>query len=104
MPSKCEHNRQKCRCKECGGSAICQHNREKYSCKECKGHTTTMCYTLGSRKYKGYCVRCFQHFFPNEPAPKNFRIKENVWADYISDNFKDYDWEFNRTVEDGYLF
>ena len=26
--NKCEHNRQRSRCKECGGSSICEHNRE----------------------------------------------------------------------------
>lgn len=35
--SKCEHNRRKDRCKECGGSAICEHNRRRNTCKECGG-------------------------------------------------------------------
>lgn len=35
--SKCEHNRRKDRCKECGGSAICEHNRRRITCKECGG-------------------------------------------------------------------
>ena len=35
--NKCEHNRQKSRCKECGGSQICEHNRQKSACKECVG-------------------------------------------------------------------
>jgi len=34
---KCEHNRQKNRCKECGGCGICEHNRQKILCKECGG-------------------------------------------------------------------
>lgn len=34
---KCEHGRQKCRCKECGGNSICEHNREKTKCKYCGG-------------------------------------------------------------------
>ena len=33
----CEHNRQKHRCKECGGVGICKHNRQKSKCKECGG-------------------------------------------------------------------
>lgn len=33
----CPHNRIKSNCKECGGSAICAHNRIKYNCKDCKG-------------------------------------------------------------------
>ena len=35
--SKCEHNRQKSQCKECGGASICEHNRRKSRCKECGG-------------------------------------------------------------------
>ena len=35
--NKCEHNRQRSSCKDCGGSSICEHNRERSYCKECKG-------------------------------------------------------------------
>jgi len=34
---KCEHNRQKSDCKDCGGSSICEHNRRKRTCKDCGG-------------------------------------------------------------------
>ena len=34
---KCEHDRVKSRCKECGGGSICEHGREKYICKDCGG-------------------------------------------------------------------
>ncbi len=34
--SKCEHNKQKYYCKECGGAGICKHNKNKYFCKECE--------------------------------------------------------------------
>ena len=38
MPSrKYEHNCQKSRCKDFGGSQICQHNRIRSTCKECQG-------------------------------------------------------------------
>jgi len=33
----CEHNNRKTYCKECCGSAICEHKRQKYRCKDCKG-------------------------------------------------------------------
>jgi len=33
----CEHKRQRSRCKECGGSQICEHKRIRSRCKECKG-------------------------------------------------------------------
>ncbi len=34
---KCEHHRNRSRCKECGGSSICGHGRERSKCKECGG-------------------------------------------------------------------
>jgi hypothetical protein len=34
---KCEHNREKRLCRECGGWALCEHNRRKSYCKECGG-------------------------------------------------------------------
>jgi len=34
---KCEHDRVKSRCKECGGGSICEHGRHKYICKDCGG-------------------------------------------------------------------
>ena len=33
----CEHNRQRSRCKDCGGKEICPHERLRYTCKECQG-------------------------------------------------------------------
>ena len=33
----CHHNRERSRCKECGGSSICQHLRRRSECKECRG-------------------------------------------------------------------
>jgi len=35
--NKCEHNKRKSQCKECGGSQICEHDRIKDYCKECDG-------------------------------------------------------------------
>jgi hypothetical protein len=34
---KCPHNRDRYRCKDCGGSGICPHNRQRYLCKVCGG-------------------------------------------------------------------
>ena len=34
---KCEHNRRRSRCKECGGASICEHKRIRSECKECGG-------------------------------------------------------------------
>ena len=35
--TKCEHNKQRSQCKDCGGSQICEHNKRKYECKDCGG-------------------------------------------------------------------
>ncbi len=35
--NKCPHNRQKSRCKECGGSGVYEHGRERSQCKDCGG-------------------------------------------------------------------
>ena len=35
--SKCEHNRRRNRCKDCGGGSICKHDKRRSQCKECGG-------------------------------------------------------------------
>jgi len=35
--NKCEHNRERSQCKECGGASICEHDKQKSKCKECGG-------------------------------------------------------------------
>jgi len=34
--ARCEHGRQRSKCKECGGSSICEHGRQRSRCKECR--------------------------------------------------------------------
>ena len=35
--SICEHNKVRSKCKDCGGSQICEHNRVRSTCKDCEG-------------------------------------------------------------------
>jgi hypothetical protein len=35
--AKCEHNRERSTCKQCGGASICEHNRRRSECKQCGG-------------------------------------------------------------------
>jgi len=51
--SKCEHNKDKYYCKECGGKGICQHGKYKHNCIECGG--SGIC-THGKRKSR--CLEC----------------------------------------------
>ena len=50
---KCEHNRQKRQCKDCGGASICQHNRERKRCKDCGG--ASIC---AHRRQRSRCKDC----------------------------------------------
>lgn len=50
---KCEHGRQKYRCRDCGGSGICEHGRQKVICRDCKG--SGIC---PHDKHKSICKPC----------------------------------------------
>ena len=54
MPSnKCEHDRDRSKCKECGGSQICEHDRIRSRCKECLG--SSIC---PHKRQKSTCMEC----------------------------------------------
>ena len=52
-PRKCQHNRRKDQCKECGGSQICEHGRLRPRCRDCKG--SQIC---EHGRDKAYCRDC----------------------------------------------
>jgi hypothetical protein len=51
--SKCEHNKQISRCKECKGGSICEHIKLRSQCKKCGG-----CEICEHNQYKAYCKDC----------------------------------------------
>jgi len=51
--SRCEHNRNKTRCKDCGGGSICEHNRIRSVCKDCGGGGI-----CEHNREKSYCKDC----------------------------------------------
>ena len=67
----------------------------------CKNHKEAKCETLGSHKYRRYCVNCFRNLFPDEPVSKNYRTKEQCVVDFIKKTFPNFTWRFNKTVEGG---
>ena len=93
----CIHNKNKTYCKECNGSMICIHRKCKKSCtichngsafcihdkwktlcKICDGRRlckSSWCEVLGALKYKGFCLNCFIHLFPDEPNTHNYKTK-----------------------------
>jgi hypothetical protein len=53
ISARCQHGRQKSRCKECGGSSICKHGKLKQLCAQCDG--SSLCSHL---KRKWICREC----------------------------------------------
>lgn len=49
-------------------------------------------------KYKGYCLRCFIHLFPNEKISKNYNIKEIQMVNFIKQHFKQEICIFDKRV------
>ncbi len=57
-----------------------------------------------TKRYRGYCVRCFLYNFPDELSVKNYRIKEKHVADFIKEHFSEYEIQFDRQVVGGCSF
>lgn len=104
----CEHGITKYLCKLCGGSAWCFHEKYKSRCIDCKisgcgGSSlciTTLCEGLKNKKYKGHCLRCFIHLFPDEPVTCNYKTKETSVVKYLMEQFPDFTWIWDKKVQD----
>ena len=59
------------------------------------------CNTLVTNKYKGYCVHCFMHLYPEEPITRNYKTKEYSVVEYVKDTFPDVDWVADKKVSGG---
>jgi len=102
--SICEHNKEKSKCKTCGGVSICEHNKRKPYCKICGGSAlckTPNCETYGTKKYNGYCLPCCIQVHPEIQVSKNYKTKENDVVDRIKQTFPNFDWVYDKKVEDG---
>lgn len=125
--SYCEHNKLRKNCKECHGSSICKHNKFKQFCRECDGSRmcehgikqnckecgglsyekyiksktciTDGCDTFKKNKYKGYCMKCFMHIYPNEPITRNYKIKEVHITTRVKEQFPDYTWVCDKRYD-----
>lgn len=59
------------------------------------------CYVMTTKKYKGYCLSCFIHLFPDEPNSRNYKTKEKHITDHIKEKLPNLDWIVDRKVYDG---
>lgn len=119
---KCEHGRQKCRCKECGGSSICIHGKQVRYCKECGGSAfcehqklklrckecggshlckNEGCDVRGMKKYDGYCLRCCVYLRPDIQVSRNYKTKETEVVTRVREFFPEFDWVSDKRVEGG---
>ena len=67
------------------------HNPEKLEnvvSKRCKQEGCTTFFS--SSRYRGYCVYCFLHLFPDEPVAYNYKVKEKHVTDFIERVFADH--------------
>jgi len=86
--NKCEHERVKAQCKECGGSQFCEHNRQKACCIDCDG--SQIC---EHKRQKQYCKMCMtpdqQKKYIIKEMIKNSRKADKKSNKYDADNFLD---------------
>jgi hypothetical protein len=55
-----------------------------------------------TKRYRGYCSRCFFYTFPDEPITRNYKTKENIVVKYLNENFKEkYDSIEDRVIKGG---
>jgi hypothetical protein len=68
--------------------------------KACKTH---LCTTLVSKKYDGYCTRCFVYLFPDRPIARNYKTKERSTVEFILQHFplEHYSWIVDKQIQDG---
>ncbi len=101
----CTHGISKKICKDCNGRGLCKHNKEKQRCKDYGGsalYKTPLCETqVCNRKYKGHCLRCFVHLFPDEPVIRTYKTKETTVATFVKEKFHDVTWICDRQIEGG---
>jgi hypothetical protein len=78
-----------------------KHKKENMIDVNSKHCNTLNCYIHANEKYKGYCLRCFVNLFPDEPNTRNYKTKEQAVADHIKTSFNQYDWIYDKRVQDG---
>jgi len=80
----------------------------------CKGHklkdmidiknktcNNNWCDVQVNKKYKGYCLNCFIHKFPDVKVAINYKTKETHITNYINEQFSNYDVVCDKTIQNG---
>ena len=62
---------------------------------------TPACDLQITKKYNGYCLRCFIYNFPNSKLIKNYGTKESKVSEFIKKEFGDLNITYNKTIDGG---
>jgi len=54
-----------------------------------------------SKKYDGYCLRCYIYTFPDKPVTRNYKTKEKAVVDFVCERFPEHTWITDKKVNDG---
>ena len=54
-----------------------------------------------NNKYKGFCLQCFVHLFPDNQIVRNYKTKERIVVDFVKTSFSEMSWTWDRRVVDG---
>ena len=66
--------------------------------KKCK---TNLCNIQVQNKYKGYCLRCFIHNFPESKIIRDYGTREAKVTEFIKKEFSDLNITYNKTIDGG---
>lgn len=86
------------RAKYCNSHKLDNMINVKDKNKRCK---TPLCYTLVTKKYKGYCLFCYIHLFPNNKIIRNYKTKENTVSQFINTQFNEKTIYFDKKIDSG---
>jgi EsV-1-7 cysteine-rich motif len=60
------------------------------------------CFTsVSNNRYRGYCLFCFMHTFPDEPVLRNYKTKEVAVVERVRSCFPNFTWRHDKRVECG---
>ncbi len=81
----------------------CPHGKRKIllQCMWCKRIVQVSIMWAKNRRYKGHCLRCFVHLFPDEPNSRNYKTKETTVVTNLRKAFLNKTWVCDKRIEGG---
>jgi Holliday junction resolvase len=59
------------------------------------------CETIPGKRYKGYCVLCFVHLFPDLRVSRDYKTRERTVVDFLMAAVPSVTWIYNKRVSNG---